>query len=143
VQGYNDSFAGLIGNKPDWIRDKLVYILIQFGRERLASLPDVPTAVELASAKIDKDALAFYSTKYDLAYTLIAPPDVPAERLKALKTAFDETMKDPEYVAGAKTIELPVNPLDADAVTKIIDSVQATPQNVVDRMRELMTPKAN
>jgi tripartite-type tricarboxylate transporter receptor subunit TctC len=142
VQGYNDSFAGLIGNKPDWIRDKLVYILIQFGRERLASLPDVPTAVELAPDKIDKDALTFYSTKYDLAYTLIAPPDVPAERLTALRTAFDETMKDSEYIAGAKKIELPVNPLDAAAVTKIIDSVQATPQDVVDRMRELMVPKA-
>ena len=142
VQGYNDSFAGLIGNKPDWIRDKLVHILVQFGRERLAALPDVPTAIELAPDPLDKDALRFYSTKYDLAYTLIAPPEVPADRIKALQTAFDETMKDPAYIEEAKKIELPVNPLPADAVTKIIDSVQATPQNVVDHMHELMVPKA-
>ncbi|HWG05563.1 MAG TPA: tripartite tricarboxylate transporter substrate-binding protein [Beijerinckiaceae bacterium] len=141
VQGYNDSFAGLIGNKPDWIRDKLVYIPIQFGRERLAALPDVPTAVELAPDLLDKEALLFYSTKYDLAYTLVATPDVPADRLAALRDAFDATMQDADYIDNAKKIELPVNPLRADAVTKIIDSVQVTPQNVIDRMRELMIAK--
>jgi tripartite-type tricarboxylate transporter receptor subunit TctC len=141
VQGYSDSFAGLVGNKPDWIRDKLVYILMQFGRERLVALPDVPTAIELVSDELDKDALRFYSHKYDMAYAFVAPPNVPAERVKALQAAFDETMKDPQYIDGAKKIELPVNPLNAAAVTKIIDTIQATPQNVVDRMREAMAPK--
>ena len=138
VQGYNDAFAGLIGNKPDWVRDKLVHVLIQYGRERLPQLPDVPTAIEIAPTQIDKDALNFYASKYDLAYTLIAPPNVPAERIAALREAFDKTMKDPDYMAAAKRIELANNPLDGTAVTKIIESIQAAPQPVVDRMRELM-----
>lgn len=141
VQGYSDSFAGLVGNKPDWIKNGLVHILIQFGRERLPQLPDVPTAIELAAGQTDKDALRFYSYKYDIAYAFVAPPDVPAERVEALRTAFDETMRDPEYVAAAKRIQLPLNPLDGTAVTKIIDAIQATPQDIVDHMREKMVPK--
>lgn len=141
VQGYSDSFAGLIGNKPDWIRDKLVYILMQFGRERLAALPDVPTAIELVSDALDKDALRFYSYKYDMAYAFVAPPNVPAERVKALEAAFDATMKDKEYIDAARKIELPINPLNGDAVTKIIDAIETTPQKVVDRMREAMASK--
>ncbi len=143
VQGYNDSFAGLVGNKPDWIRDKLVHILIQYGRQRLPQLPDVPTAIEIVPEKIDKDALDFYASKYDLAYTMITPPGVPAERIVALRTAFDETMKDPQYIAAAKRIELATNPLNGAEVTKIVNDIQQAPQNVVDRMRDLMTVKQN
>lgn len=141
VQGYSDSYAGLIGNKPDWMRDGLVRVLIQFGRERLSQLPDVPTAIELATDPADKEMLRFYSYKYDIAYALNAPPDVPAERVAALLEAFDETMKDPEYIAAAKRIELPINSLGGKAVTRIIDAIQATPQKVVDHMRVMMEPK--
>ncbi len=142
AQGYNNSYAGLIGNKPDWVRDKLVHILIQFGRERLPQLPDVPTAIELASAPLDKAALGFYASKYDLAYTLITPPGVPAERVGALRLAFDATMRDPEYQAAATRLQIPLNALDGDAATTIIQSIQAAPEEVVDHMRDLMTPRS-
>jgi tripartite-type tricarboxylate transporter receptor subunit TctC len=141
IQGHSAGLANLASAKPEWVRDKMVRILIQFGRERLAELPDVPTAIELAHDDLDKDMLRFFSYKYDIAYALITPSDVPAERLKALRTAFDETMKDPEYIAAAQRIKLPINPLDGDAVTKIIDQIQTTPQDVVDHMRQMMVPK--
>jgi tripartite-type tricarboxylate transporter receptor subunit TctC len=140
VEGANSSFAGLLANKSDWIRDKRIHILIQFGRERLPTLPDVPTAIELASDPRDKAALRFYSYKYDVAYALITPPDVPAERIAALRTAFEETMKDSEYVAAAKHMRLPLNSLNGEAVSKIIADIEATPQDIVDRMRALMAP---
>jgi tripartite-type tricarboxylate transporter receptor subunit TctC len=142
VQGHSGSFAGLIANKADWVRDKLVRILIQFGSERIPQLPDVPTAIELASNPLDKAMLRFYSLKYEIAYALIAPPNVPVERVQLLRQAFDRTMQDPDYIAAAKSIGVPVNPLDGDAVTKIIDTIQATPQEVVDRMLEMMVAKS-
>ena len=140
-EGANASFAGLLANKPDWIRQKLLNILIQFGRERLSQLPDVPTAMELATDERDRKALEFYSYKYDMAYAMITPPDVPADRVAALTAAFEATMSDPEYVEAAKKIELPLNSLNGAEVTKIIDAIQSTPQDIVDRMRGLMVPK--
>ena len=133
------SWSSIIAAHPDWIRDKLVHILIQFGRNKLPQLPDVPTAIDVVKDPIDKEALAFYASKYDLAYTMITPPGVPAERIAALRTAFDQTMRDPEYQANAKKIELANNPLNGDEVTKLVNDIQQAPQGAVDRMRDLMT----
>ena len=140
VQGYNNNFTSLIGNHPQWIRDRLVHILIQFGRERLELLPDVPTAIELATKDIDRASLRLYSNKYEIAYGLITPPGVPAERIAALRAAFDATMRDPDYIAGAQRIRLPLNHLNGDAVSKLIAEIESAPQAVADNMRELMTP---
>ncbi|HWG05150.1 MAG TPA: tripartite tricarboxylate transporter substrate-binding protein, partial [Beijerinckiaceae bacterium] len=101
IQGHSAGLANLMSARPDWLADGKVRMLIQFGRERLPELPDVPTAAELASTDLDRQMLQFYSLKYNMAYTLIAPPGVPPDRLAALRAAFDATMKDPEYIAAA------------------------------------------
>jgi len=138
IQGHSAGLANLMSAKPEWLRDGMVKILIQFGRERLPELPDVPTAAELATNDLDRDMLRFYALKYDMAYTLITPPGVPPERLQALRTAFDDTMEDPEYIAAAKKISLPINPLTGDEVTNLVAQIQAAPEDVVDRMRKIL-----
>ena len=82
--------------------------------------------------------LRFYAVKFNMARPLVAPPDVPAERLAALRDAFDATMKDPQYLEEARRIGLDVNPLDGEGIAALIRQVQATPQDVVDRLRELL-----
>jgi tripartite-type tricarboxylate transporter receptor subunit TctC len=140
VQAYNNNFTSLLANHPDWIADKRVHILVQFGRERLDILPDVPTAIELATKEIDRASLRLYATKYEVAYGVMTPPGVPAERVGALRAAFDATMKDPEFIAGAQRMRLPLNSLDGAAVSKLIAEIDQAPQDVVDNMRALMTP---
>ena len=56
--------------------------------------------------------------------------------------AFDATMRDPEYQAAATRLQIPLNALDGDAATTIIQSIQAAPEEVVDHMRDLMTPRS-
>jgi tripartite-type tricarboxylate transporter receptor subunit TctC len=73
-----------------------------------------------------------------MARPLMAPPDVPAERLAVLRDAFDATMKDPQYLEDAASIGLDVNPLAGEGIVKLIRQVQSTPQPVVDRLRELL-----
>jgi tripartite-type tricarboxylate transporter receptor subunit TctC len=126
VQGNNTGLSNITVNKADWFRDGKVRILLQFGTERLPDLPNVPTAVELASAEADRALLRFYAVKFNMARPLVAPPDVPAERIAALRAAFDATMKDPQYLE------------DAQGIARLIRQVQATPQDVVDRLRELL-----
>ena len=138
IQGNSAGLANLLSAEPEWLRDGKVRILVQFGRERLPELPDVPAAPELAANDVDRDMLRFFALKYDMAYTLITPPGVPPERLAALRAAFDATMKDPDYIAAAKKISLPVNPLSGDDVTKLIAQIQEAPQNIVDRMRSIL-----
>jgi tripartite-type tricarboxylate transporter receptor subunit TctC len=138
VQGNNTGLSNITVNKSDWLRDGKVRILLQFGAERLAALPDVPTALELAAAEADRALLRFYAVKFNMARPLFAPPDVPADRLAALRAAFDATMKDPQYLEEARRIGLDVNPLGGEGIAALIREVQATPQPVVDRLRELL-----
>ena len=138
VQGNNTGLSNITVNKADWLRDGKVRILLQYGTERLPSLPNVPTVIELAQAEADRALLRFYAVKFSMARPLMAPPDVPAERLAALRDAFDATMKDSQYLDEARRIGLDVNPLGGEGIAKLIQQVQATPQDVVDRLRELL-----
>ena len=138
VQGNNTGLSNITVNKADWLRDGKVRILLQYGVERLPGLPAVPTAVELARSEADRALLRFYAVKFSMARPLMAPPEVPAERLAALRSAFDATMKDPQFLDEAQRIGLDVSPLGGDGITKLIQQVQATPQDVVDRLRELL-----
>jgi tripartite-type tricarboxylate transporter receptor subunit TctC len=138
VQGNNTGLSNITVNKADWLRDGKVRILLQFGTDRLAALPDVPTALELAHAQADRALLRFYAVKFNMARPVFAPPEVPAERLAALRAAFDATMRDPQYLEEARRIGLEVNPLGGEGIAALIREVQATPQPVVDRLRELL-----
>ena len=89
-------------------------------------------------AEADRALLRFYALKFSMARPLMTPPDVPAERVAALRAAFDATMKDPQYLEEARRIGLDVNWLGGDGIAKLIQQVQATPQDVVDRLRELL-----
>jgi tripartite-type tricarboxylate transporter receptor subunit TctC len=138
VQGNNTGLSNLVVNRADWMRDGKVRILIQYGVERLPVLKDVPTAVELAMAEIDKALLRFYALKFAMARPLFTPPDVPAERIAALQAAFEATMQDEQYLRDARKIGLDTNWLGSRELTAQARQVMDTPQPVVDRLRELL-----
>jgi tripartite-type tricarboxylate transporter receptor subunit TctC len=143
IQGHSAVYANLTAAKPDWLRDRKVKILVQFGRERSPELPDAPTAVEIAPNEIDREMLRFFALKYSMAYSLIAPPDVPVERVAALRDAFAATMKDPLYIAAAKQISLPINPVSGQDEVGLIDEIERTPDAVVQKLRAIMDSASN
>jgi tripartite-type tricarboxylate transporter receptor subunit TctC len=69
---------------------------------------------------------------------LFLPPDVPADRVAALRTAFEDTMRDPQYLAEAQRIGLDTNWVGSAEFDKYVRQVEETPQPVVDRLRELL-----
>jgi tripartite-type tricarboxylate transporter receptor subunit TctC len=86
--------------------------------------------------------LRFYAVKFSMARPLVAPPDVPQQRVAALRAAFDATMKDPQYMEEARRIGLDINPVAGEGIAALVRQVQATPQPVVDRLRELLAGDA-
>ena len=94
-------WAAVKAQTPHWITEKKIKVIAQYGLKRHAELADVPTMLELARTDADRQAMTmlFARTEYGRPYFL--PPDVPAERVEALRRAFDATMKDPAFVAEA------------------------------------------
>jgi tripartite-type tricarboxylate transporter receptor subunit TctC len=142
VQGNNTGLSNLTVNRADWMRDGKVRILIQYGNERLPALKDVPTIGELTSSEDDRAMLRFYALKFTMTRPLIIPPDVPADRVAALQSAFADTMRDPQYLDEAKRIGLDTNWLGSKEIMRQVRLIAETPQAAVDRLRGLLARAA-
>lgn len=137
VQGNNTGLSNLTVNRADWLRDGKVRILIQYGTERLAAIKDVPTAMELAPSDADRAVLRTYAAKFAMARPLAVVTDAN-DRVEALQAAFAATMADPRYLNDAQKLGLDTNWIGGRALTDMVRQVEATPQPVVDRLRELL-----
>ena len=137
VQGNNTGLSNLTVNRADWLRDGKVRILIQYGTERLPVIKDVPTAMELAPSDADRAVLRTYAAKFAMARPLAVVTDA-ADRIAALQAAFAATMQDAQYLSDAKKVGLDTNWIGGRELTDMARQVDATPQPVVDRLRELL-----
>jgi tripartite-type tricarboxylate transporter receptor subunit TctC len=144
VQGMGGiGWASVKAQTPHWISDKKIKVLAQYGLKRHPELSDVPTMLELARSDADRQAMTmlFARTEYGRPYFL--PPDVPEERVAALRRAFDATMKDTAFIAEVAKLQFDVDPLTGEQVQALVAQLAATPREIVARVRAaLETPAA-
>ncbi len=143
VQGVGGlGWASVKALTPQWISERKIKVLAQYGLNRHPELAGVPTMLELATSQADRQAMMmlFARTEYGRPYFL--PPDVPAERVTALRRAFDATMKDPAFVAEAAKLQLDVDPLAGEAVQALVAQLAATPPAIVARVRAALEMSA-
>ena len=138
IHGNTAVLPNLTSAKPDWFRDRKVRIMIQYGSERSSQLPDVPTAAELATNPQDREMLRFYALKFSMAYPLVMAQDVPDDRVKAMRAAFDATMKDPKFLEEAKRLGLDIDPFSGSDIARLIDEIEKAPAEIVSRIAELI-----
>ena len=132
------SYTTLIASNPDWILNKKVNILLQTGDAPHPAMPDVPLVINLVKKPEDKAIVRLYALPGDIGRPYAAPPDVPADRLTALRRAFDATMKDKEFLAEAEKAHLEIDPLSGEDVTKLLHEAYASPPEAIKRMNEIM-----
>jgi tripartite-type tricarboxylate transporter receptor subunit TctC len=138
VQGNSAILPNLTSARPDWFRDGKVRVLVQFGVRRMRQLPDVPTAIELASRQQDKDMLAFYARKFSMAYPFVMAPDVPPQRADAMRVAFDATMKDPAFLKEAERMGFDVDPFTGAEMAQLITDLNNSPKEIVNTVAEFI-----
>ena len=129
------SWGNFASAKADWLRDKKVNLILQLGLKKHPALPDVPLIMDLAKTEADKRALELIFARQSMAYPFAAPPDIPSDRLQALRQAFDATMKDPEFLADAKQQMLDIDAVSGDEIQALIKRVFASPPEVIARAR--------
>jgi tripartite-type tricarboxylate transporter receptor subunit TctC len=157
ITGYPDSGALFIGiergeldgrfvglsavssNKPEWLTPNgPVKVLLQFARQtRHPNYLDVPTARELAPNARAKELIELAEIPYVLSRPYAAPPDVPADRAKALRAAFDATTRDKEFLAEAAKLGLDVSPVGADEAMAMLERLAAAPADLKEQLRKL------
>ncbi len=134
----SNSWASYKGTKPDWVRDKKINILVQIGLKKANDLPDVPLLMDLAKNDEDRAALKLLSAPPDIGRPVFAPPGLQPERVKALRDAFDATMKDAAFLEQAKREGLDIDPISGEQLQKVVNDILSAPQSVRDRLAGLI-----
>lgn len=137
VHGVSTTSPGIFANRPGWFEGESIMIM-QFGPERLSHVKHVPTAIELAPDESSRDLFKFIAFKFTLARLFTLPPDVPADRARALRKAFDDTVKDPELLAEAKKMKLDIAPVSGEESTKLVMELVNIPAPIVDKLRPVL-----
>jgi hypothetical protein len=116
--------------------EKTIRVLVQVNVEPIDDLKGVAAAVDLAKSPADREVMDFLISRQYIGRPFGAPPDIPKDRLTALRKAFDETMTDPAFVAEAKRLQLEANWIPGDKVQAHVAKMIATPKEIQDRANE-------
>ncbi len=135
------SYGSLARSHPDWIKPGKVNFLYQVGLNPKMGPAGVPLMIDLAENAEQREILRFFSRTVALGRPYLAPPGVPADRLKALRTAFDDTMKDPSFVADMEKRHLDLFPQDWKEVTENVTALIHTPKPLVAKAVAVMERK--
>ena len=132
--GWAASWGNLSATKPQWLKDKSVNILVNFGLERLPGLPNVPTLLELVDAK-DKPIVDFIASGTPISRAFAFGPNVPKDRVAAVRIALASTLKDPAFLADAKKRGLPLRPRSWQETTALVHKIVNASPALVKRVK--------
>jgi tripartite-type tricarboxylate transporter receptor subunit TctC len=135
VNGWAASWENLAGTRPQWLADKKVSVLASFTFERKKQIPDVPTLLELAPPD-KRDIVEFIAAGTPFGRAMAVGPGVPADRVAVLRKAFDDTMKDPEFLAEAAKRKLDIDPRPAAYAHSLADKLTSASPALLARVKE-------
>lgn len=113
--------------QPDWIRDGKLIPIVQMTMEKAPDLPNVPRLIDLADTPDAKAVFEVMAGTDGMGRPLLTTPDVPPERLAALRKAFDDMVKDPDFISDAVKSGEEVRPNSGVVLQKIAADVLAAP----------------
>jgi tripartite-type tricarboxylate transporter receptor subunit TctC len=142
VQGRgNNPWASWKTTRPDWVKNKLIIPLVQVTTEKDPDLPDVPRLVDLAQNDEQKMMFQFLSASAPIERPFAAPPGTPKEAVDILRSAFDQMVKDKDFIAEAEKQQMELSPRSGAEVAKIVASIVSTPPAIVQKVKDITAPK--
>jgi tripartite-type tricarboxylate transporter receptor subunit TctC len=124
------SYYGFASQRPDWLRDKKINILVQIGLQKQPELGDIPLFVDLVQGPEEKQIASLVSMPTSIGYSHWLSPDAPADRVRALQDAYAQTLSDPELLAEAKQQGIEIRPKTASQMRDLVKAAADTPAPV-------------
>jgi tripartite-type tricarboxylate transporter receptor subunit TctC len=135
------SWSSVVATHKRWIDDKTITVLVQLSLNKHPDLPDVPLVMEFAKTEEQQQIFRLIFARQVMGRPFLAPPGVPRERAEALRRAFDDTMKDAEFLADASRTQLEITPVAGAEVEKLVTELYQTPKPVADKAAEFIRSK--
>jgi tripartite-type tricarboxylate transporter receptor subunit TctC len=135
VQGTIAAWTTLKTLSSAWLADQKIKIIAQWALRPNPELADVPNVLDEARTNDERDALRLVLARLDIGRPFFLPPNVPPDRVAALRAAFDATMQDPDYRAEADKLKVDIDPLTGAELAALVAQVAQTPAETVARVR--------
>jgi tripartite-type tricarboxylate transporter receptor subunit TctC len=129
-------WSGFKANWSSWLEQGKAHVILQIGLAKDPDLPDVPLLLDLARDPTQAAIFRFISSDTIMNFPVIAPPDLPPERVAALRRAMTETLEDPVFLEDAQHRALPIRGSSGETVQKVVASMIATPPDVIRRLKQ-------
>lgn len=139
VGGLVTTVGGPVSARRQWVADGKMRVLFNMEPGRVAWL-DAPTIFDFAKTEEQRQVLTFFAGNTRLGRPLMAPPEVPAERVAVLRRAFNATMKDAAFLKEAQTMGFEVSPQSGEQIAALVRAALATPEDVVRKAQRAATP---
>ena len=130
------SWSSVKSTHKSWIDEKKMIVLVQLSLNKHPELPDVPLVTDFAKTDEQRAILKMVFARQVMGRPYAAPPNLPADRLAALRSAFMATMTDKDFLAEAEKTQLEVNPVSGEDVEKLVKDVYATPPDIIAKAKE-------
>ena len=136
----NGSFSlpAVLTTHADWVRDGTAAILYQNALKRAAQIPQVPTLSELMLTDEGRTIARVIAGMAEIGRSILTTPGVPEDRVAALRAAFQETLKDPDFIAACKQRNVMLDPGTGQEMDAITQDTMSLPKPTVDALRALL-----
>jgi tripartite-type tricarboxylate transporter receptor subunit TctC len=132
------SWSSVKATEADWLKEGSISILVQLALRRHADLPDVPLITDYAKTDEARQMFKVALARQAMAWPFAAPPGTPAERVAALRQAFDATLRDRDYLAEAEKLRLEITPVSGERIQSLIADVYRTTSAEISAKIETM-----
>jgi tripartite-type tricarboxylate transporter receptor subunit TctC len=139
VEGHSTAWTAVKVAHPDWRPSKKISILAQFALAPHPDLKDVPTAVSLARNDEEREIVSAIVAAADIGLAFFTTPGVPADRLAALRRAFDATMKDKDFLDEVEKLKLTASPMKGEDLQQLIGKVTSLSPTMLEKVRSAYT----
>ena len=135
-------WSSVKSQKSDWVRERKINVLAQVALEPEPELTrlGVPPIWQFVARPDDRKVAELVVSQQVFQRSYIAPPGTPAEQINILRTAFDATMTDADFLADAEKMKLSITPLPGAKVQELIERLYKTPKDFVERAKAVIKP---
>ena len=137
VAGRNNTWSSWKATKQAWLRNGDIRIIAYEGPQP-RDLPGVPSLQDLAHNDDDRTVIKLIASGTQFGRPLVAPPNVPKDRINALRQAYAAMIRDPDFIKDAASLNVEIDHVSGETMQKIVDDVLATPSALRQKARPLV-----
>jgi tripartite-type tricarboxylate transporter receptor subunit TctC len=138
IEGLFNIWEGMKSLNADWLRDGKINLVVQFVTHRHPELPNVPAIIEAARTDGQRDVIRLFLSTAEVGRTILMPPDVPTDRVEAVRVAFAAMLKDPDFLADAKAQKMELTPMLGADLQRLNEDTFKAPAAAIALAQKIM-----